>query len=333
MYRRGFLALGAGLVAAAAGCSTRGPTAERSLTGLSVVAATAARPEWREVAAVLVAALGAAGLARAPRADSRSDAPVTVVRDVLGGRPAAGSAGWLLAGVPLVASVEMDDAGRALESATPLARLIGDREVLVVPHASRLRDFEAFAAALRRAPDSLHVAGGPAGGAEHVLFGLIAQGLGVDARRVEYAGYSTAGLAASAVLAGRVPVAIGRLGEWRRLLSSGAARALAVSSAARIDGVDAPSLLECGVGVDFADWCGLLGPAGMTDDERVAAAGVCDRLGEASGWRDACRAHGWPPLHLGGDGFAQWFGAEIARTRAVLRDLGLLAHPDTTYGG
>jgi putative tricarboxylic transport membrane protein len=346
MRRRRFIALGAGLAAAVtAGCGTARP----AMTRLTIVAATSAGQEWHAVAKALAGALREAGLVRTVHVTRRHGPPAGVVTAVLGpprpnaprtaGPRAATTPGdladhrWLVAGLPMLAAAEMADAGDALDSAAPLARLIGDREVLVVSAASRLRGFDQFADSIKEDPGALLVAGGPAGGAEHLLFGLIAQGLGVDARRIEYAGYPGGAGAASAVLGGRAAAAIGRVREWRGRLAAGQARALAVSSADRIDGIDAPSLLESGVGVDYADWCGLLGPHGMTEEERAGAAELCDRLDGSPYWRETCRANGWPVIHLSGEGFSRWFAAEAARIRAVLRDLGLLSRPDTTCRG
>jgi len=39
--------------------------------------------------------------------------------------------------------------------------------------------------------------------------------------------------------------------------------------AVRDFGVEAPSLLECGVRVDFADWCAAVGPEGMSEDGKA----------------------------------------------------------------
>ncbi|MDF5752221.1 tripartite tricarboxylate transporter substrate-binding protein [Spongiactinospora sp. TRM90649] len=342
MRRRRFLVLAAG-AAAVAGCAAR-PARERPLVGrVSIVASTAAGGSWEAVARVLSWALRREGLVRDVDIDYRHGAPAAVATAALGGDRAGATpigpatpthragARWLITGVPMLAAAEMDDSGEILSRATPIARLVGEREVLVVPAVSRLRDFEGFAAELRRDAEGPLVAGGPLGGAEHVLFGMIAQGLGVDARRVQYAGYGGPDAVASAVLGGRAAAGIGPVHQWERRLGSGDARALAVSSAARVEGVDAPSLLECGVRVDYADWCGLLGPGGMSDDERALAVEVCDRLGDSPYWREACRGREWISHHLSGDGFAQWLGGETIRMRAALRDLGLLNRPDVIH--
>ncbi|MFI0421745.1 hypothetical protein [Spongiactinospora sp. 9N601] len=345
MRRRRFLALGAAVAAAGsgaglAGCAA-GRTARAPLARVSVVASTAAGASSERIARAIAWTLREEGLVRDVRVDCRHGAPAAVATAALGGdrtgatpRVASGwgtGERWLLTGVPMLSAAEMDDSGEILAQATPLARLLGEREVLVVSRASRLRGFEEFADVLRGDAAALVVAGGPMGGAEHVLFGMIAQGLGVDARRVQYAAYGDPAQAAAAVLGGRVAAGIGPVREWAARLSSGRARALAVSSAAPVEGIDAPSLLECGVRVDYADWCGLLGPAGMSAEERAAAVAVCDHLETSARWRRTCRTHAWVRHHLGGDGFAQWLGGETRRTRAALRDLGLLNRPDTIH--
>jgi len=333
MRRRRFLALGAGIAAVSAGGTLlSGCSAPAALPRLSLLVPRSGEPQWAAVAHALAHALPAAGLARRVEVVLPAGRPEEVARRVLTAAPGRpGELRWLIIGLRVLAGLEAEGEGALLATAAPLARLVGEREVLVVPASSRLRDFAAFADALRRTPDGLRVAGGPAGGAEHLLFGMIAQGIGVDARRIYYAAHASAREAAAAVLDGRAAAAIGPLRQWRRRLAARDARALAVSSADPVAGLEAPSLRECGVRVDYSDWCGLIGPAGAVGGE--LAAEVCDRLGGAPAWERACRAAGWNMIHLAGDEFRRWLTAESARVRTVLRDLGLLKHPNTICWG
>ena len=166
----------------------------------------------------------------------------------------------LVTAMPMVAAAEIANAAAVVDAATPLARLIGDWAVLVVPSGSRLRTFEDFAAELRRDPAGLTVGGRPEGGSDHVLYGMIGKCLGVDARLLEYAGYLAPEDAAEALQVGRVAALLGSARALRPEIAAGHLRALVVSSGNRIDGIDAPTLLEVDVRLEYSDWCGLLGP-------------------------------------------------------------------------
>lgn len=295
MRRREFVAGALATLACLAGCGT----ATRQAPSFSVVPGGEA---WIPIARALAGQLKRDGVA-------------------------TGGTQLTVTGLSTLAAAEM---ARSKTTGTPLARLVGDVEVLVVASGSLFRAFDDFARRLIAEPGGTVLGGRPQGESDHLLFGLVARGLGADARVLDYAGYPTTADAAEALLAGRVGVAAGPLGEWRKRLDKGRVRALAVSSAERVEGLEAPTLLESGVRVDFADWCGVLGPQEMSERERAQAVEVLDEIAESAQWLDACRTRGWKPLPLSGDDFGVWLASEIARTREVLKDLGLI---DTTCWG
>ncbi|MGW4476663.1 tripartite tricarboxylate transporter substrate-binding protein [Nonomuraea sp. NPDC004354] len=234
---------------------------------------------------------------------------------------ADGGTSLTVTGLPALATALRNGSKAA---GTPLARLVGDVEVLVVPAASLLRGFDDFAGRLLADPGATVLAGRPQGGTDHLLFGLVARGLGADARVLDYAGYPTTHDAAAALLVGRAAVAAGPLGDWRKRIDMGQVRVLAVSSAEPVDGIEAPTLLESGVRVDFADWCGVLGPGEMTEREHAQAVAILEEITGSRQWADACRTRGWKPIPLSGGDFGVWLGSETERTREVLKDLGLI---------
>ncbi|MFC4113973.1 Bug family tripartite tricarboxylate transporter substrate binding protein [Nonomuraea zeae] len=299
MRRRGFFAWGLGLAACAAGCGTQHITS--STTGLRTrFSINPASRRWTRVCQAF------SGAARAAGYETGSGQRITV------------------AGLPALAAAELNNGQTLLDTNTPLARLAGDVEVVVVPDNSRFKDFDDFGAHLLAAPDQTMLAGGPQGEPDHLLFGLIARGLGADARQVDYTGYPSSQEAVVALLSGKAAAAGGLLADWRESIGTGRVRALAVSSAARVPDLDVPTLLECGVRVDFADWVALFGSHDMPEESREAAIRMCEQVTGSARWEAACRAAGWLSIPLSGDDFGVWLGSEVERTRAVLRDLGLL---------
>jgi putative tricarboxylic transport membrane protein len=315
MRRRGFFALGLAVAACATGCGT-----ERGLGGRAVNAAglsgrfaiVPGAGRWARVTKALVETARDAGF---PVSDTPPVTRITVT------------------GLPALAATELNNGLSLLDTATPLARLTGQIEVVVVPARSKFATFDQFGAQLVAHPDRTPLTGGPQGEPDHLLFGLIAKGLGADTRQVDYTGFPGSEEAAAALLGGKAAAATGTLADWRRAIGKGLVRVLAVSSARRVDGVEAPSLLECGVRVDFADWCAAVGPEGMSDDGKAVAIRLCDEVTASDSWRAACRAEGWTSIPLSGDDFEQWLTSEIGRTRAVLRDLGMIDTANTTCWG
>ncbi|MFC4536163.1 tripartite tricarboxylate transporter substrate-binding protein [Sphaerisporangium dianthi] len=318
MRRRQVLALGAGLVALAAGCSD--PPGSRKLASvtLPVVVPGPSGGEAGRVAQALkgiaerAALVGELRLVNRPSYVALTEfGRVRRVRHVLMAEP------------ELVGTVRAARQAGAFAGTTPLARLCGEWEALVVRAGSPLRSFGAFADTMRRDPAKLTLGGRAEGGVDHVLFGMLAQSLGVDPRLLRYVAYPTTQEAAAALAGGEVAVVLAGHNGVREALRTGGLRALAVSSPDRIAGVDAPTMLECDTHLYCANWRGLLGPGDLPDDDRAALIGMCHDVAGSPRWRELCARNGWTPLYLEGEDFRQWLRVETARLGRALGELGL----------
>ncbi|MBG0817120.1 tripartite tricarboxylate transporter substrate binding protein [Planomonospora sp. ID82291] len=301
---------------------------------LSVIAPAARGREADRVARALAAVLAGDGLARTVEVDNHPGGAGAAALAALAasrgsGAPFARRGGLLVTGMPMVAGAETSGAVPLAESATPLARLVGEWTALAVSADSRLRSFEDFAAGLRRNPAGLVVGGRSVGGPDHVLYGMIGKCLGVDARLLDYAGYAGADQAVEALGGGSAAAVLLPVRALAAGFAEGRLRALAVSSRDRIEGIEAPTLMELEIRLEYADWRGLLGPAGMGAEDRAAAVGLCDRIDSSAHWRELCAQEGWERVYLRGDDFRQWLATETERTRGVLYELGLLGSSDT----
>ncbi|GII80301.1 C4-dicarboxylate ABC transporter substrate-binding protein [Sphaerisporangium rufum] len=314
------LALGAGLVALAAGCGTEGGPRRPAAARFSMVVAGpyggGADRLGRFIKGDAEQAALVAGLDVVNRPDR------TALGEFVGPRPP----GRLLIAEPaMIATMPGGRRAGAFAGTTPLARLCGEWELLVVPAGSRLRSFDAFADVLRRDPARLVLAGRAAGGVDHMLFGLLAESLGVDPRLLRYAPHSSTGQAVAALAAGRVAAVVaGRAGLGARL-RAGDLRVLAVSAPHRLGGVDAPTLLECDVHLYYADWRALIGTGRLPAADQDALTRMCREITSSARWRRMCRHNGWSPIYLDGEDFRQWLRVECARLGRVLDDLGARA--------
>ncbi|GGL07598.1 C4-dicarboxylate ABC transporter substrate-binding protein [Sphaerisporangium melleum] len=318
MRRRQVLALGAGLVALAAGCG--GPASTRKLAAatLPIVVPGPSGGDADRVARALKGVAEKAALVADLRPVNRPShvalaefTRVRHARQVLMAEPA------------LVGTVRAPRQAGAFTGTTPLVRLCGEWEVLVVPGASRLRSFGAFADAMRRDPAGLAVAGRTQGCVDHMLLGMLAQSLGVDARLLRYVAYPTSGDAVTALTGGRAAAALAGHSGVRDRVRAGDLRVLAVSSPDRIPGVPAPTLLECDTHLDCANWRGILGPRDLPEDDLAALVEMCRYVAGSERWQQACARNGWAPLYLEGEDFRQWLRVETARLARAVGDLGL----------
>ncbi|TIU57018.1 MAG: tripartite tricarboxylate transporter substrate binding protein, partial [Mesorhizobium sp.] len=144
----------------------------------------------------------------------------------------------MVAGMVMVGAIIANQAANNLTEVTPIARLTGEFEALVVPAESPFKTAGDFVAALKADPTKVPVAGGSAGGSDHILFGLIAKTAGVPAANLSYVPFAGGGEALSALLGNQVAAGISGYGEFSEQIKAGALRLLAISADKRQDRID-----------------------------------------------------------------------------------------------
>jgi putative tricarboxylic transport membrane protein len=223
----------------------------------------------------------------------------------------------------MVGSIITNKAPVSLLSTVPLARLTEEYQVVVAPANSPFKDLRDFAAALKADPAKVPIAGGSAGGTDHITAGLIAKAVGTDARRVAYVANAGGGPAAAMIIGGQVAAGVSGLGEFAENIKAGKMKALGVSSDKRIAGVDIPTFKEQGVDVSIANWRGVFAPPGVTDAQRKAMIDLVEATVKSAAWQEILAKQDWANVLLTGDAFGAYLQEEFKRTEAVLKDLGL----------
>ncbi len=148
---------------------------------------------------------------------------------------------------------------------TPVARLLGEPEIIVVPKDSPYATLKDFVEAWKDNPRELPIAGGSAGGTDQILAGLLAQAGGVDPKEINYIPYSGGGESLAALLGNKVAAGISGVGEYGPQVLSGDLKGLAVSSEQRSGQVpDVPTITEAGYDVVVSNWRGLMTHPGIS---------------------------------------------------------------------
>ncbi|OLT02193.1 C4-dicarboxylate ABC transporter substrate-binding protein [Pseudonocardia sp. CNS-004] len=229
-------------------------------------------------------------------------------------------------GLGVVGAVYTNDSPATLADVTPIARLTQETEIVVVGKDSPLRTFEDLRAGWTADPGAVPVGGGSSpGGPDHLAPMLMAEGMGIDPRTVNYISYDGGGELLAAVLGGKVAFGVSGLSEYADQIEAGELRVLAVTAPQRVPGVDAPTLKEAGVDVEFTNWRGLVAPPGLSDEGRAELVAAFTSLRESPEWTEALERNGWQDAYLPGDDFAAFLRSENDRVAGVLRNLGLVA--------
>jgi putative tricarboxylic transport membrane protein len=241
---------------------------------------------------------------------------------------AADSAGdqtkLIVGGYVMVGAILTNAAPVTLKDVTPIARLTGDTEAIVVPAASDIQTLADLVAKLQADPGSVSWAGGSAGGVDHITVGLLAKAAGVDPTKVNYVAFSGGGEAMAAILGNQVTAGISSIGEFSEQVKAGTMRLLAVSSGERLAGVDAPTIKESGYDVVVQNWRMVAAAPGLSDEQKAKVAADIEKLNASAGWTSMLETKGWANTYLAGDAFNAQLDVEIAATEAVLRDIGLV---------
>jgi putative tricarboxylic transport membrane protein len=236
------------------------------------------------------------------------------------GDPAA----LIVGGYVMVGAILTNKSPVTLDQITPIARLTGESEAIVVPAASPLKTMADLVAALKADPGKVSWAGGSAGGTDHIAAGLIAKAVGVDPTKVNYIAFAGGGEALAAILGNQVTVGISGYGEFSSQIEAGALRLLAVSGEKRIAGVDAPTFKEAGVDVALENWRMVAAAPDITAEQKAAITADIEKMVRSKSWQDALKAKGWQDTYLAGDAFAAQLKSDIEKTSGVLKDIGLV---------
>jgi putative tricarboxylic transport membrane protein len=208
---------------------------------------------------------------------------------------------------------------------TPVARLITDYAVIVVQADSPHQTIGELMAAIEADP-SLAVGGGSAPGSmDHIAGAGAASAAGLDARTVNYIPFSGGGEALVALMGGHVAAVSTGAGEVQAQLASGDVRALAVSSAERVETLpDVPTFVESGIDFTFDVWRGVMGPPDMPAEAVAYYADMFEQMIATDGWKDAATQLGWINAFQGPDAFGAFLDAQKEQFSTILGDIGLI---------
>ncbi len=227
-------------------------------------------------------------------------------------------------GLGVVGSVFTNNSPATLADVTPIARLTEETEVVVVSKDSPLRTMADLVAAWKANPAGVPVGGGSSpGGPDHLAPMLIAEAIGIAPRDVNYVAYDGGGELLAAVLGNKVGFGVSGLGEYADQIAAGELRVLAVTAGERSAGVDAPTLREAGVDVEFTNWRGVVAPPDLDESGRAELIGAFTALHDSPEWREALTRNGWDDAFLPADDFGAFLNSENDRVAGVLRGLGL----------
>jgi len=211
----------------------------------------------------------------------------------------------------------------SLDNVTPLARLAGEYEIMVVRSNSEFKTVGELIAKYKANPASISWGAGSRGSTDHIFYALVSKAAGVDPKLLNYIPHENTGDIVAAVLGGHVHVGAGGYQDFASQVQAGRMRVLAVGSPERLPGIDAPTLRESGLDVVLTNWRGVSAHPSISKEQLDRLSVLFATMVKSPTWRRILADKGWNDLYLDRDGYAAFIKSEQARVREVLKEIGM----------
>jgi putative tricarboxylic transport membrane protein len=297
----------------------------QTIQQLKIMAPAAPGGGWDATARQMQSAITQAGIVKNVQVANVTGAGGTIGLASLVNNMKGDGSQLMVNGLVMVGAILTNKSAVTLQQVTPIARLTGEYEVVVVPAASPIKTMKELAARIKANPGAVAIAGGSAGGTDHILAGLIAKDVGADPSKINYVPFSGGGEALAAIMGNHVAAGISGYGEFAGPIRAGRLRALAVSSDKRISALpDVPTLKESGINIELANWRSVVAPPGLSQAQTAELVNVVDRMVKSPEWQAILKKNDWVDLYMPGDQFAAYLKAEDARITDILKSIGLV---------
>ncbi|MGV3713973.1 Bug family tripartite tricarboxylate transporter substrate binding protein [Pseudolysinimonas sp.] len=317
-----------------AGCSTGGSTgggssdAPAAVSDVQIIIPADPGGGWDQTGRAMSAAFTEEGILDSASVSNIGGAGGTVGLAALANETDPNT--LMVMGLVMVGAVETNASAVRIEDMTPIARMTEEALVIVVPADSKYQTLQDLVDDIVENGQDVTITGGSAGGADHILAGLLLENAGLSAseiaEKLNYIPNSGGGEATSLILGGNVSAGISGVGEFAQYVDSGDMRALAVSSDAPVDKLpDTPTIVDEGYDVTLTNWRGVIAPGGIDEAQQQALVDVVTELQASAAWQDALATNGWSDAFLTGAEFATFLDGDIADVTTTLKNIGLIS--------
>ena len=229
----------------------------------------------------------------------------------------------LMGGMVMVGAVALQKPAVDMTRIQPIARLTSDYLVVVVDANSPIRTASDLAARIRANPKEVSIAGGSAGGVDHVFAGVFMRGSRSKPEDLVYLPFAGGAEVVQAVLGGKAVAGISGYSEFSEQLASGKLRAIGVSSKRPVFGI--PAIREQGVDVDMANWRGVFTGQGVSAARQAEMVEAVKAATGHESWQKTLKQNRWESSWLSGPGFNSFIDVDLTTSRVMVHLLKLKA--------
>lgn len=222
----------------------------------------------------------------------------------------------LMGGAVMVGAVALQKPAIDLSHIQPVARLTSDFEVLVVASHSPIKTVADLAAAMKKGLKAVPIAGGSAGGVDHMFAGVLARAVGANPEDLNYMPFPGGADVVSAVLSDKAVVGISGFSEFSTQLAEGKLRAIGVSSRRSMFGI--PSIRDQGVQVEMANWRGVFTGTGVAAARREEIVDAVQRATAQEAWKATLKQNHWAASWLTGNDLSSFVDFDLTTARVMV---------------
>ena len=304
---------------ALAGCG--GASTSSSVAKLEIMAPADPGGGWDQTARAMQASITGADLVKSVQVSNVGGAGGTVGLQKLANEKSEGY--LMITGLVMVGAVETNGVDKRLEDATPIARLTAEDEVVVVPAESKYQTIDDLLADIAANGQGVSIAGGSAGGTDHILAAMMLKAKGIEPAKLNYVPFSGGGESLAALLGNKVNAGISGVGEYAEQIKAGKLRALATSGPNEHPDLKAPNLKKT-MPVELINWRGVVAPGGISVAAKDNLVKLVTEMHASEQWKAELTKKGWTDTFLTGHDFSKFLTTEINTIQTTLKEIGLV---------
>lgn len=229
----------------------------------------------------------------------------------------------LMGGMTMVGAVALHKPAADMSHIRPIGRLTSDYLVLVVAGDSPIRNVSDLAERMRQSVKDVPIAGGSAGGVDHIFAGVFARGSRAKIDELVYLPFGGGVEVVQSVVSGKAVAGISGYSEFSEGIASGKLRAIGVSSKRSLFGI--PAIRDQGVDVDMANWRGVFTGQGVPVERQAEFIEVVQQATRHESWLKVLKQNRWESSWLSGSAFSSFIEFDMTTSRVMAHLLKLKA--------
>jgi putative tricarboxylic transport membrane protein len=229
----------------------------------------------------------------------------------------------LMGGMVMVGAVALQKPAVDLTQVQPLARLTSDYLIAAVAASSPIKTAKDLADAMRADLKAMPVAGGSAGGVDHMYAGVLARAAKASPEALVYKPFAGGAEVVEAVVSGNAAVGLSGYSEFSDAIAAGKLRAVGVSARRAAFGI--PALREQGVDAVMANWRGVFTGKGVVPARTAEMLGAIDAAARHESWARTLKQNRWEASWLAGKDLSEFIELDLTTARVMVYLLKLKA--------